>query len=51
MEERQNMISTQRRVLTIIVHPNFWIGTLQDSKNLEFCPVINIWLKQHNFCG
>jgi len=43
------MISTQRRVLTIIVHPNFWIGTLRDSENSEFCPVI--WLKRHNFCG
>ena len=38
-----------RRVLTIIVHPNFWIGTLRDSENSEFYPFI--LLKWHNFCG
>ena len=31
-EERQNMISTQDHVITIIVHPNFWIGTLRDKR-------------------
>ena len=46
---RQNILSTQRRVLTTMVYPNFWIGTLKDSEHSEFCP--GIWLKRQNFSG
>ena len=35
--KRDKMKSTQRCVLTIIiVHPNFWIGTLRDARIQNF---------------